>query len=160
MASNDMVVIQEYESNLKIIDQIIQRLDVQPVQVLIEAVIISVSLTQDTELGVNFAVVDNLGQQLGTIGAGAVINNNVGFTPASVLTAAGKIASSATPGPNDFASPSNGIKYGFISNNITGFIQALETWEAPRSWPAPGSWCSTSSAPRSSLASGWASARQ
>ena len=127
MASNDMVVIQEYESNLKIIDQIIQCLDVQPVQVLIEAVIISVSLTQDTQLGVNFAVVDNLGQQLGTIGSGAVINSNVGFTPASVLTAAGKIASSAIPGLNDFASPANGIKYGFISNNITGFIQALET---------------------------------
>ena len=56
-----------------------------------------------------------------------MLNSNVGFTPASVLTAAGKIASSATPGPNDFASPSNGIKYGFISNNITGFVQALET---------------------------------
>jgi len=127
MASNDMVVIQDYESNLKIIDQIIQRLDVQPVQVLIEAVIISVELDLDTQLGVNFAVVDNLGQQLGTIGAGAVINSNVGFTPASVLTAAGKIASSATPDPNGFASATNGIKYGFISNNITGFVRALET---------------------------------
>ena len=83
MASNDMVVIQEYESNLKIIDQIIQRLDVQPVQVLIEAVIISVELDLDTQLGVNFAVVDYLGQQLGTIGAVAVLNSNVGFTPAS-----------------------------------------------------------------------------
>jgi general secretion pathway protein D len=127
MASNDLVVIQDYESNLKIIDQIIQRLDVQPVQVLIEAVIISVELDLDKQLGVNFAVVDNLGQQLGTIGAGAVINSNVGFTPASVLTAAGKIASSSTPDPNGFASATNGIKYGFISNNITGFIRALET---------------------------------
>ena len=127
MASNDLVVIQDYESNLKIIDQIIRRLDVQPVQVLIEAVIISVELDLNTQLGINFAVVDNLGQQLGTIGAGAVINSNVGFTPASVLTAAGKIASSATPDPNGFASSTNGIKYGFISNNITGFIRALET---------------------------------
>jgi general secretion pathway protein D len=127
MASNDLVVIQDYESNLKIIDQLIRRLDVQPVQVLIEAVIISVELALDTQLGVNFAVVDNLGQQLGTIGAGAVINSNVGFTPASVLTAAGKIASSTIPDPNGFASSTNGIKYGFISNNITGFVRALET---------------------------------
>jgi general secretion pathway protein D len=127
MASNDMVVIQEYESNLKIIDQIIQRLDVQPVQVLIEAVIISVELDLDKQLGVNFAVVDNLGQQLGTIGAGAVLNSNVGFTPASVLTAAGKIASSTAIDPNGFASSTNGIKYGFVSNNITGFVRALET---------------------------------
>jgi nucleoid-associated protein YgaU len=127
MASNDMVVIQDYESNLKIIDQIIKRLDVQPVQVLIEAVIISVELDKDTQLGVNFAVVDNMGQQLGTIGAGAVINSNVGFTPASVLTAAGKIASSTIPDINGFAGSTNGIKYGFISNNITGFVRALET---------------------------------
>jgi general secretion pathway protein D len=97
------------------------------VQVLIEAVIISVELDLDTQLGVNFAVVDNLGQQLGTIGAGAVINSNVGFTPASVLTAAGKIASSATPDPNGFAPSFNGIKYGFISNNTTGFVRTLET---------------------------------
>ena len=99
MASNDMLVIQDYESNLKIVDQIIQRLDVQPVQVLIEAVIISVELDLDKQLGVNFAVVDNLGQQLGTIGSGAVINSNVGFAPASILTAAGKIAATSTPDP-------------------------------------------------------------
>ena len=127
MASNDMVVIQDYESNLKIIDQIIQRLDVQPVQVLIEAVIISVELDTDKQLGVNFAVVDNLGQQLGTIGTGTAINGNVGFTPASVLTAAGKIAAGTVADPTGFASATNGIKYGFISNNITGFVQALET---------------------------------
>ncbi len=127
MASNDMVVIQDYESNLKIIDQIIQRLDVQPVQVLIEAVIIQVELDLDTQLGVNFAVVDNLGQQLGTIGTGTAINGNVGFTPAQVLTAAGKIAAGTVADPTGFASATNGIKYGFISNNITGFVRALET---------------------------------
>ncbi len=127
MASNDMVIIQDYESNLKIIDQIIQRLDIQPTQVLIEAVIISVELDLDKQLGVNFAVVDNLGQQLGTIGSGAVINSNVGFTPASILTAAGKIATTSTPDANGLASATNGIKYGFISNNITGFVRALES---------------------------------
>lgn len=125
-SDHDTLVIQDYETNIKVIDQIIQRLDVQPVQVLIEAVIISVELTKDTQLGVNFAVVDHLGQQLGTIGSGAVINNNVGFTPSQVLTAAGKIAAS-TADPTGFASGANGIKYGFIANNVTGFINALET---------------------------------
>ena len=100
MAGNDVLVIQDYESNLKIIDQIIQRLDVQPIQVLIEAVIINVELDKDKQLGVNFAVVDNLGQQLGTIGAGAAINGNVGFTPAQVLTAAGKIAAGTVRRPD------------------------------------------------------------
>ncbi|WP_145952376.1 LysM peptidoglycan-binding domain-containing protein [Paludisphaera borealis] len=125
-SDNDTLVIQDYETNIKVIDQIIQRLDVQPVQVLIEAVIISVELTKDTQLGVNFAVVDHLGQQLGTIGSGAAINSNVGFTPSQVLTAAGKIAAS-TADPTGFASGANGIKYGFVANNVTGFINALET---------------------------------
>ena len=71
MASNDVVVIQDYESNLKIIDQIIAAARRPAGTSLIEAVIISVELgTRTTQLGVNFAVVDNLGQQLGTIGCG------------------------------------------------------------------------------------------
>jgi type IV pilus secretin PilQ/predicted competence protein len=126
-ANGDVLVIQDYESNLKIIDQIVERVDVQPVQVLIEAVIISVELQKVKELGVNFAVVDNLGQELGTIGSGAALNGNVGFTPASVLTAAGKIAAGTPPDPAGFTSATNGIKFGFVSNNVTGFIRALET---------------------------------
>ena len=47
MSDSDLLIIQDYESNLKIIDQIIQRIDVRPVQVLIEAVIISVDLEHD-----------------------------------------------------------------------------------------------------------------
>lgn len=137
LAGQDVLVIQDYESNLKIIDQIVEKIDVPPVQVLIEAVIISVQLTKDKQLGVNFAVVDNLGRQLGTIGTGFQLNSNVGFNPAQVLTAAGKIATGAATGaagaaaavidPNGFASDSNGIKYGFISNNVTGFVRAIET---------------------------------
>ena len=130
-------MIQDYESNLKIIDQIVQRVDVQPIQVLIEAVIISVELDKNKELGVNFGVVDNLGQELGVVGSGAAINSNVGFTPASVLTAAGKIMASVPPDPTGFASPDNGVKFGFVSNNTTGFIRALETMGSTKILASP-----------------------
>ena len=56
LSDSDQLIIQDYESNLAIIDQIIQKIDVRPVQVLIEAVIISVDLEHDKELGVNFGV--------------------------------------------------------------------------------------------------------
>ena len=62
LADYDHLIIQDYESNLQIIDQIIERIDVRPIQVLIEAVIISVDYEHDRELGVNFGLVDNLGQ--------------------------------------------------------------------------------------------------
>ena len=102
------------------------RVDTRPVQVLIEAVIISVDLEHARQLGVNFALVDNLGNALGEIGNGASLNSNVGFNPTQLLTAAGKIAGSATD-PTGLVSPLNGAKFGFVANNVTGFIQALET---------------------------------
>ena len=126
MSDSDLLIVQDYESNLQIIDQIIKRVDVRPVQVLIEAVIISVDLERARELGVNFALVDNLGTALGTIGSGTSLNNNVGFNPTQLLTTAGKIAGAAAD-PTGFASAVNGAKFGFVANNVTGFIQALET---------------------------------
>ena len=135
MSDNDMLIIQDYESNLKIIDQIVKRLDARPVQVLIEAVIISVDLEATRQLGVNFAVVDNLGTALGEIGSGTSLNNNVGFNPTQLLTTAGKIAGSVAD-PTGLASATNGAKFGFVANNVTGFIQALETIGSTNIWPA------------------------
>ncbi len=123
----DHLIIQDYESNLEIIDQIIQRIDVRPVQVLIEAVIISVDHEHATQLGVNFGVVDNLGTMLGTVGTGTALNGNVGFTPTKLLTAAGTIAQSSVTDAQGFTSAQNGVKFGFVANNVTGFVQALET---------------------------------
>ena len=127
MADYDHLIIQDYESNLQIIDQIIQRIDVRPIQVLIEAVIISVDYEHDRELGVNLGLVDNLGQTLGTIGSGTGLNGNVGFTPTRLLTAGGQIAQGTANDAQGFTSATNGVKFGFISNNVTGFIRALET---------------------------------
>jgi type IV pilus secretin PilQ/predicted competence protein len=124
----DHLIVQDYESNLKIVDQIIERIDVRPVQVLIEAVIVSVDLEHDRQLGVNFGVVDNLAEALGEIGSGTALNGNVGFTPAKLLTATGKIAqSAAATDPTGFTSAAEGIKFGFVANNVTGFVRALET---------------------------------
>ena len=127
LSDSDHLVIQDYESNLKIIDQIIERVDIRPVQVLIEAVIVSVDLEHDRELGVNFAVVDNLAQMLGTVGSGSSLNGNVGFNPTQLLTAAGQLAQGATADPQGFTSATNGVKFGFVANNVTGFVRALET---------------------------------
>ena len=71
-------------------------------------------------------MVDNLGTVLGTVGSGASLNSNVGFNPTQLLTTAGKIAGSTTD-PTGFASAANGAKFGFVANNVTGFVQALET---------------------------------
>ncbi len=126
-ADFDHLIIQDYESNLKIIDQIVERIDVRPVQVLIEAVIISVDWEHDRELGVNFAVVNNLANVLSTVGNGSEINSNAGFSPTKLLSASGAIASGTPADPLGFTGSTNGIKFGFVSNNVSGFVRALET---------------------------------
>ena len=55
------------------------------------------------------------------------LNSNVGFNPTQLLTAAGQIAGSATDPTGFHVGAPNGSKFGFVSNNVTGFIRALET---------------------------------
>ena len=55
------------------------------------------------------------------------MNGNVGFNPTQLLTAAGKLAQGASPDAQGFTSATNGIKFGFVANNVTGFVRALET---------------------------------
>ncbi len=89
--------------------------------------IISVDYEHDRELGVNLGLVDSLGTALGTIGTGTALNGNVGFTPTKLLTASGTIAQGAVTDAQGFTSATNGVKFGFVASNVTGFIRALET---------------------------------
>ncbi len=123
MAGGEILVVQDYEQVLRTVDHVVAQIDVQPNQVLIQAVILQVTLDKNAELGVNFALLDGViggaAQSLGTMGTGAAINAAAGFTPAQVLTTGGKLV-------EGFAEDTNGLKFGFVSSNVTGFIDALE----------------------------------
>ena len=137
MAGGDFVVIQDTPAVLAVVDKLIEQLDVPPVQVLIEAVIMTVTRTNSRDLGINYAVLDGAGRNLLTVGSGAAINAAAGLDPSQVLNAGsplrtlgatlvtegGKLAGDGSSG---FAQNSGGIKYGFVSDNVTGFIRALE----------------------------------
>ena len=124
LAGGEAVIIQDYESVLQTIDQIVAQLDSQPIQVLIEAVILEVRLQKSTDLGVNFAVLDGAQDVLTLVGNGAAINAGAGFDPTSVLTAAGQVVGSTA---NGFAENVHGLKFGFVDKDVTGFIRALST---------------------------------
>ena len=72
LAGGEVLIVQDYEEVLKKIDRVIAELDVQPAQVMIEAVILEVDLTKDLDLGASFAVMDNAGKTLGTVGSADV----------------------------------------------------------------------------------------
>jgi len=138
-ANVDTMVVQDHESNLVTIDKIIKQLDVQPPQVLIEAVIMSCTLNRDHELGVNFGVVNSAGTALGVIGNGATLNTTAGFLPATLLQSAAGATTAVTPGSGigpgllngnsstGLAANESGIKYGLAGRNVTSFIRALNS---------------------------------
>ena len=126
MAGGEIVVVQDYEQVLKTVDRVIAQIDVQPVQVLIEAVIVSVKLEKGMELGVNFALLDGAGRALSVLGDGGAINAAAGFTPASVLAAGNTGLLKGTP-ISGSAEVVPGLRFGFVDKSTTGFIRALET---------------------------------
>ena len=165
MAGGEIVVIQDYEYVLKKLDRVIAQFDVQPIQVLIEAVIVQVRLDKDLDLGVNYAILDGSGNALGVVGNGSILNATAGFTPASVLAgvAAGSantiasVTTAATGQPttttttastgtngqvagntaNGFSANNYGAKYGLTSKNVTTFISALQTLGETKVLAAP-----------------------
>ena len=125
-----MLIVQDYEDVLKKIDRVVAELDVQPKQVLIETVIMQVTLTKEMDLGASFAVLDNAGKALGTIGNASVLNAATGFPPSTVVSSAGKMV----PG---FADGTNGLKFGFVGENATAFVKALESRSQTKVLAAP-----------------------
>jgi type IV pilus secretin PilQ/predicted competence protein len=130
MAGGEIFIVQDYEQVLKAVDKVVAEIDAQPVQVLIEAVIVQVTLDKTMDLGVNVGVLDGTKNALGVIGNGAAINAAAGFTPASVLAAGGKLA-------QGFAEDANGVKFGWVGGNTTGFIRALESFSETKVLASP-----------------------
>jgi type IV pilus secretin PilQ/predicted competence protein len=122
LSSQDVLVVQDYEWVLKNVDRVVDDLDVQPVQVLIEAVILNVKLNRNCQLGVNYALLGADAHALVVSNSGAAINSAAGFAPAALVTAGGLLRGDTNGGS---AANSAGLKFGFVDKDVTGFIQAI-----------------------------------
>jgi hypothetical protein len=85
----------------------------------------SVEVDRSTNLGINFAILNNRnGTGQAMFGNGVALTANAGYTPAKMYNKlTGKL--NGIPGLG-FLEPDNSFKYGFINNTTTGFMQALE----------------------------------
>jgi type IV pilus assembly protein PilQ len=102
LAGTDVVIVRDYEAVLKQLDQIYLDVDCRPTQVSIEAMILSVKLSDKFKFGVDFAALR--------------ANNNVRLVSGSPL--ANLAAIDVTEG---------GLKFGYLDANLALFINALET---------------------------------
>lgn len=99
-SGNDIVVIRDYMAVLSEIDQMVAEVDIRPMQVSIEAMILSVKLQDHDNIGVNFQLL----RQIPSIkfGLGSPVSSLADF---------------------DF---DGGLKFGFLDGNLGAFIEALE----------------------------------
>ncbi|MCH8828816.1 MAG: hypothetical protein IID45_04485 [Planctomycetes bacterium] len=121
LSQGDALLVQDYSDVIKEVDAIVAEMDVPPMQVVIETMILQVTLNDDMALGVNFALLTNSRKNLLVSGNGEQLNNSSGFPGA----AAG--ADNILPAMGAFIAPALGLKYGFIRGDISGFIDALES---------------------------------
>jgi type IV pilus assembly protein PilQ len=118
LTQRDALVVQDYPEVLEQIDNIVLEMDVPPVQVVIEGYILRVQLRDNLRFGVNLALLSDEGRQLLTTGSGAAIGTSTGFP--------GERESLVPPLPQ-FLGNAAGLRYGFLTGNVTGFIEALES---------------------------------
>ena len=101
-AGTETVLVRDYESVLAQIDQVVAEIDVRPLQVHIQAMILSVRLDDTDKFGVDFKKLINNSNF--TIGWGTPVDSlsKVTFTQ-------------------------GGLKFGFIDGDVGAFLEALET---------------------------------
>ncbi|MDP6380232.1 MAG: hypothetical protein QF662_02705, partial [Phycisphaerae bacterium] len=121
----DCVVVTDYEENIEAAAQIIKGRDIRPLQVLVEATILEVTLDEDNKLGIDFNVL-----------AGVDFRDMTGVTTASIVdpTALGGGANTTSLGnvpfgqahTQGFAAAGDGLNIGVLTSNVAFFINALE----------------------------------
>ncbi len=100
-AGDEVLLIRDYSAVLAQVDQVIAEVDVKPMQVIIEATILSVKLDDETKMGVSFEFLRN--------------NPNVRF---GIGTPLEDLPSSLSKG---------GLQFAFLDTNLGAFIDALES---------------------------------
>ncbi len=121
-AEKDFIIITADPDTIKLVERIIEQIDVRPKQVLVEATILRANLNDDNALGVDFTLVGGVDLELLGASSSGVQNLVLGQLPESRFE---KFNSATT---TNFAKdvPDGGITVGVIKDNVGVFLRALE----------------------------------
>jgi type IV pilus assembly protein PilQ len=126
-STDDMLVVTDYTDNLQQVRKIIKEVDHRPQQVLVEATILAATLSDNNAMGVDFSVMGGVkfgqflaspSQTIANAAAGAL------QTPGT-NTGVGSYGIGQTSFTNNL--PPGGLRVGLLTNNISVFVQALES---------------------------------
>ncbi len=126
-ATEDMLVVTDYTENLEKARKVIKEVDRRPQEILVEATILAATLSDNNSLGVDFSVM------------GGVKFDQFLATPAQIIQSAAG-GNLQTPGTNTGVGgygvgqttftnnlPPGGMRVGLLTNNVSLFVQALES---------------------------------
>lgn len=132
MALNDTIVVFDYPENIERVEEVIRSLDVRPKQVLVEATILAVVLTEGMELGVDW----NLAAGVSLAGTAATedivsdgsISRGSGATSPIGSLKDGAITTGTPIETSGFASQGGkGLRLGITTGDVRVFVTALES---------------------------------
>lgn len=123
-ATEDVMVVTDYPENLERVRKILKEVDRRPQQILIEATILRAALSEDNALGVDFNVLAGVDlTNLVTNAGGQILGGT--FNPSNPAVPDGHAFGAGTG--NSFTnSVQGGLKVGFVSDNISVVLAALE----------------------------------
>lgn len=126
-SSEDMLVVTDHIDNLEKVREIIKEVDRRPQQVLVEATILAATLNSNNALGVDFSVMSGVKfDQLLTSPLQTITNAAAGTLQNSTTNSGiGNYGIGQTSFTNNL--PPGGLRVGILSNNISVFVQALES---------------------------------
>ncbi len=125
LASFDTLVVHDVTSVLDVIDSVIARLDAEPLQVLVEATVLSVELTDELAFGIDFYALQGANFGDGGItsakGTGIVFGSD-GFPSDDLDDGLAAAATGLTAGL-----PGGGLSVAILRDGLGAFIEAVQT---------------------------------
>lgn len=122
LAIPDSLIVRDYADRIAHISAVLEKLDVRPKQVLIEATILRAALNEQNELGIDFNTLAGVDFQMLSSSSPGVTDLTTGALPQSrfnntSITTRTDFNASITPG---------GFTFGIIKDQVAVFIRALE----------------------------------
>lgn len=129
-ASGEVLIVYDYKENLEAIEDLLSELDTRPQSILIEATILSATLTEENALGVNIDAITGaeFGQFVDADGLGTTTDLSGGLTvPATNINNLNRRqARFSMPMTANQALEGSPLTVGLVWNDISVFVRALE----------------------------------
>jgi len=122
-AHQELLVFYASEETLDRVDELLKKVDLPPLQVLVEATILAVSLSEESKMGVDFNILSGLDFQ--ALSGSSNVTDGVDLGSTTDVSNDNWLIGARS---NGFTDPNgNGLRLGILRNQVGVFVEALES---------------------------------